>query len=452
MSRARDLIARFVPRGAAILSVLLFGSYLMGLLRDRVFASTFGVSAELDAYNAAFQLPEILFDVLVEAGLAAAFIPIFVRLRRGTDAAEANRFARMILTIGVSVMGLGSLVLFVLAEPTVGFLAPGFVGEQRALYVDLFRLMLVTQVLFAASLTLGQVLLVEQRYVWYGIAPLLYNAGIALGTLTLAHRLGIYAAAIGAIAGAVIHLGSRFIGLRTSSFRIGFARPRWETSVQEFVRLTLPKLVSQPLEPITILFFNAVATGLAVGSLSILSYARNFQSVPVSLIGVAFAVAAFPALSRAYAADDRPRFQRLFRTNLASIALLTVAASIAMVAVGELAIGILLGGGAFGADDVATTAAVLSAFALSVPFESTSQLLSRAIFATRHTLFQAVASIAGILVTIAATLLLVPTLDILALPISFATGQAVKTALLAVVLGWRLRAWRATRPLAESWG
>ena len=165
--------------------------------------------------------------MLVEAGLAAAFIPIFVRLRGRADAAEADRFGRVILTIGVTVMGLGSLVLFAFAEATVGFIAPGFVGAQQELYVDLFRLMLITQVLFAASLTLGQVLLVEQRYFWYGIAPLLYNAGIVAGTIVLSDRLGIYAAAVGAVGGAAIHLGSRFIGLRGSSFRIGFGRPRW---------------------------------------------------------------------------------------------------------------------------------------------------------------------------------------------------------------------------------
>ena len=120
-----------------------------------------------------------------------------------------------------------------------------------------------------------------------------------------------------------------------------------------------------------------------------------------------------------------------------------------MLVVGELAIGILLGGGEFGPEEVATTAAVLGVFALSVPFESISQLLSRAIFATRHTLFQALASIAGILVTMGSTLLLVNSLDLLALPLAFAIGQAVKTALLAVVLGWRLRRWPATTPLAE---
>ena len=102
----------------------------------------------------------------------------------------------------------------------------------------------------------------------------------------------------------------------------------------------------------------------------------------------------------------------------------------------------------FGPDEVATTAAVLGVFALSVPFESISQLLSRAIFATRHTLFQALASIVGILVTMGSTLVLVDSLDLLALPLAFAIGQAVKAVLLAVVLGWRLRRWPATNPLA----
>ena len=169
-------MSRFVPQGAAILSALIFGSYVVGLLRDRIFARTFGAGAELDAYNAAFVLPELLLDVLVEAGLAAPFIPIFMRLRAASaDPADANRFARTILSGAVAIMGVAAIVMFVFADATTALIAPGFVGEQRELYVDLFRVMLVTPILFAASLTLGQVLLAEQRFFWYGIAPLLYN-------------------------------------------------------------------------------------------------------------------------------------------------------------------------------------------------------------------------------------------------------------------------------------
>src|SRR5688572_20493712 len=139
-ARRRLALARFVPEGAAILSALIFASYVMGLVRDRIFAGTFGAGAELDAYNAAFVLPELLFDVLVEAGLAAAFIPIFVKLRATHDDPEAaNRFGRSILTLGVAVMGVGSVVLFVFADAFTGWIAPGFAGEQRELYLALFR-------------------------------------------------------------------------------------------------------------------------------------------------------------------------------------------------------------------------------------------------------------------------------------------------------------------------
>jgi putative peptidoglycan lipid II flippase len=440
MTRLRRLADRFLPRGAAILSVLIFGSYLMGLLRDRIFARTFGAGTELDAYNAAFVLPELLLDVLVEAGLAAPFIPIFMRLRASdTDPAESDRFARTILTAAVTIMGVAAAVMFVFAEATTGFIAPGFGGSQAELYTSLFRVMLVTPILFAASLTLGQVLLAEQRFFWYGLAPLLYNAGIIAGTVLFSGSLGIYGPAIGAVIGATIHLASRFIGLRGSSFRIGLGWEARTTSIREFVRLMLPKMASHPVEPITFLFFTRIASELAPGSVTVVSYARNFQSVPVSLVGVAFALAVFPALSTAYAVGDRRGFLRILWTNLASITVLTVVSAIGLILAGELAIRILLGGGAFGERDVALVATTLAAFALSVPFESISHLLSRAIYATRHTILQVLASLAGLGITVWATVLLVEGAGIVAIPLGFAIGQAGKTILLGLALAMRLR-------------
>lgn len=436
----RAFVQRYLPRGAALLSALIFGSYVMGLVRDRIFARTFGAGTELDAYNAAFVLPELLLDVLVEAGLAAPFIPIFLRLRAGTtDHEPADRFARTILTGATGVMGIAAALMLVFAEATTSFIAPGFEGAQRELYVSLFRVMLVTPILFAASLTLGQVLLAEQRFFWYGIAPLLYNGGIIIGTIAFSDVLGIYGPAIGAVIGATIHLGSRFIGLRRSLFRIGFAWQVRTPDMREFIRLMLPKMVSHPVEPMTFLFFTSVATTLAAGSVTAVSFARNFQSVPVSLVGVAFALAIFPALSTAHAVGDRRAFLRLLWTNLASITIVTLVAAVGLVVVGEVAIRVLLGGGAFDAEDIAMTGATLAAFALSVPFESISHLLSRAIYATRHTVLQVLASLAGLGITVIATLTLLPGTGILAIPLGFAIGQAAKTMLLGLALAVRLR-------------
>jgi putative peptidoglycan lipid II flippase len=440
----RPLIRRFLPAGGVLLSVLLFGSYLMGLLRDRTFARTFGAGAELDAYNAAFVLPELLLDVLVEAGLAAPFIPIFLRLRAVEDGGEADRFARTILSGAITIMGVAAVLMFVFAEATTGLIAPGFAEDpaQRELYVSLFRVMLVTPILFAASLTLGQVMLAEQRFFWYGIAPLLYNGGIILGTVALSGSLGIYGPAVGAVIGATLHLGSRFIGLRKSTFRIGLGWRARPDSLREFVGLMLPKMVSQPVEPITFLFFTNVASGLAAGSVTVVSYARNFQSVPVSLIGVAFALAVFPALSTAHATGDRRGFLRLLGSQALTIGVITTLGAIGLIMVGELAIRVLLGGGAFGPDDVQRTAMVLGAFALSVPLESLSHLLSRAIYATRHTLLQVLASLAGLGITVAATLALLPEAGIVAIPLGFSIGQAGKLVLLALALAVRLRTLR----------
>ncbi len=439
VAAARTVADRFLPRGAAVLSVLIFASYLLGLARDRIFARTFGAGSELDAYNSAFVLPELLLDVLVEAGLAAPFIPIFLRLRAGADPAEGDRFARSILTAGVAVMGVAALVMLVFAEATTSIIAPGFEGAQRELYASLFRVMLVTPILFAASLTLGQVLLAEQRFFWYGLAPLLYNGGIVTGTILFSDALGIYGPAIGAVLGAAIHLGSRFVGLRGSSFRVGLGWEGRTPPIREFVRLMLPKMVSHPVEPMTFLFFNAVASSLAAGSVTAVSFARNFQSVPVSLVGVAFALAVFPALSTAHATGDRAGFVRLLRTNLVSIAVVTVGAAFGLAVLGELAIRVLLGGGEFGERDVALVATTLAAFALSVPFESLSHLLSRAIYATRHTMLQVLASLTGFGITVVATLLLRDGAGIVAIPLGFTIGQAAKTVLLALALAVRLR-------------
>jgi putative peptidoglycan lipid II flippase len=444
----RAAIARFLPGGAVLLSALTFGSYLMGLVRDRIFARTFGAGAELDAYNAAFVLPELTLDVLVASGLAAPFVPIFLQLRRDEGHAGAEAFGQTIFSAAVLVMGAAAVVMFVLAPQTASFIAPGFAAGQRDLYVALFRTMLVTPVIFAASLALGEVLLAERRFLAYGIAPLMYNAGIVVGTVALSDRVGIFGPAIGAVLGAVLHLGVRLWGLRRSRFSV---RPRLAVrtrAVGEFVRMMLPKMAGHPIEPATFLYFTAVATTVGAGSVTSVSFARNFQSVPVSLVGVAFSVAAFPALAAAYAAGERRRFLRILTANLVTVSLLTAAAAVALFAVSSVAIGVLLGGDAFDAAAVARTSVVLSAFAISVPFESLTHLLSRAIYATRHTLLQVVSSLAGLGVTVVATAVITPRIGIAGIPLGFAIGTAAKVVLLGIVLAWRLAASRA-RPVSD---
>jgi len=438
IDRGRAWLARFLPQGAILLAVLTFGAYLAGLVRDRIFARTYGAGAELDAYNAAFVLPELLLDVLVAAGLTAPFVPVFTTLRRDAPG-DAAPFAQTVLTLAVGVMAIGSVFLFFLAPATVAVIAPGFDAPTQALYLDLFRLMLVTPILFAASITLGEILVSERRFLFYALAPILYNVGIVAGTVLLHDRIGIYAAAVGAILGAALHLGIRVVGMTRSSVRI---RPRLRLrlpALHEFLRLMIPKMIAHPIEPITFLFFTNVASTLAAGSVTALSFARNFQSVPVALVGVAISLAAFPSLSSVWASGDRAAFGRLVRTNLLTIGSLTIVAAIGLAIVGPIAIEVLLGGGEFDADDVALTASVLAAFAIAVPFDALGHLTARGLYATHNTVLPVLASVTGFAVTVVVTLALVDTAGVVAIPLGFAAGTATRTILQGIALAWRIR-------------
>lgn len=441
----RHLLDRFVPRGALLLSVLTFASYIMGLVRDRILTRTFGAGEELDAFNAAFVIPELSLGIVVASGVAAPFVPIFTGLRRENEP-ESQAFGQTILTLAVIAMGVVSVLLFVFAPLTVPIVASGFGPEQQQLYIELFRVMTLTPIIFAASMVLGEVLIADRRFLYYGLAPILYNAGLAFGALFLSPEFGIFGPAIGAVIGALLHLGIRIVGIRGTGFHIRARLSFAVAGLMDFFRLMLPKTASSPIEPLTFLFFTNVASTLVAGSITSVSLARNFQSVPVSLVGVAFSLAAFPLLSSAYASGDRGAFSRIVRMNTLSVGVLTVAATIGLIVIGELAIDVLLGGGLFDQEDVQRTALVLAVFAIAIPFESLGQLYSRAIYATRHTTLQVVASLVGFAVTIGATLLTVDALDIVAIPFGFAAGTIVRFVLLVAVLVPRIRRMPAGEP------
>jgi len=161
--------------------------------------------------------------------------------------------------------------------------------------------------------------------------------------------------------------------------------------------------------------------------------------VPVSLIGVSFSLAVFPALAAAYAAGDGVTFRQILRRNVVTIGALTVLAAIALAVLAHPLVAILLGGGAFGPSDVDRTATVLTAYALSIPLDSLSYPLSRALYATHNTILQVVASICGFVTLVVVGSALAGSVGIVAIPLAAAAGGVVKVALLTLFLVPRLR-------------
>ncbi len=307
---ARGLLDRVFPRGAILLSFLSLGYFATGIIRNRVFANTYGAGAELDAYNAAFRIPEIALDVLVAAGLTAPFVPIYSRLRHDDGDEPANDFGRTVLTGAVGLMSIASIGIFIAAPWLAGVIAEGFDPATQDLYVQLLRINCLAQVMFAASIALGEILVAHRRFLFYALAPILYTTGIIVGTVLFAARFGIVASAWGAVGGAAAHLAIRAIGTSRTSFRIRPAFVVRTAAFREFLRLMVPRMFSVAIDPLTITYFTRVAAGLGVGAVSALNFGLDYQVLPVSLIGVSFSLAVFPLLSAAYADGDRSIVQR----------------------------------------------------------------------------------------------------------------------------------------------
>jgi peptidoglycan biosynthesis protein MviN/MurJ (putative lipid II flippase) len=154
----------------------------------------------------------------------------------------------------------------------------------------------------------------------------------------------------------------------------------------------------------------------------------------VALIGIAFAVAAFPVMATAASDGDRARFTRLVVTYLITITVLTIGAAIGLYLVGGFAVELFLGGKAFDAEDVALTTSLLGVFALAVPLEAATHLLSRAIYSTHNTILPVIASIAGLAVTVATVTMAIDAHGVVALPLGFVAGLGAKVAILLVAL------------------
>lgn len=425
-------------------------SYVLGLVRDRTFAITFGASSELDIYNAAFVIPDFFLALLVTGTLSAAFVPIFSNLDEHNKK-EAVRYVNQIITYGLVVLGVVCAV-FALALPYLtDFLVPGFDEATRVQYIQVTRLMLLSPFFFAISNTFGNVLISTKEFLWYGLAPALYNLGIITGVFWFAPQWGTMGLVMGTLLGALLHLLIRTPSVVRYGWRPGLTL-RFNKEIKETVFLMLPKMFQLGMWQLLLWWFIRLATQLEEGSVTIYAFARNFQSVPVSLIGIAIALAAFAELSHIAANRHYKEFARKVRAKSIAIVGYTSLAAMAMALISYPLINILLGGGKFDQAAVAATASLLMVYTIAIPLESVMHLLTRAHFALKNTWRPSLIHIFTIAVTMGVSAHLIPVIRLFAIPTAFAIGLALQTVLLVASLMHLLRKQRLAMRIKEALG
>ncbi|HEY4507750.1 MAG TPA: lipid II flippase MurJ [Candidatus Paceibacterota bacterium] len=373
---------RGLHEAAYLLAGFTLLSQIVALARDRMLAGLIGPSLQLDAYYAAFRLPDLVFVLVASLVSSAAVLPAIVaRLERSED---AKRFASGVFTAFLAAAVVVAGIAFIWAPELAAWLAPGIasgpLGEEMAL---LSRVMLLSPILLGVSQIWGSVAQARGKVALYALSPILYNAGIVIGVAALYPYLGILGVAIGVVVGAALHAAILLPGI---SRRGGGPLP-WLTlrapwkEVFGTLALSAPRSVALAAGQIATIGLVAIASRMTTGSISVFQLAANLGAVPLALIGAAYSTAAFPILAKHFADGRLDEFARSLASATRQIVFWSLPIIALVVVLRAQLVRVVLGAGGFTWDDTRLIAACLAAGIVSLVAQNLTLLYARAHYA-----------------------------------------------------------------------
>ena len=426
-----------VTKGALIVASFGILSRFLGLLRDRLLASTWGANEILDAYYAAFKIPDFIFNSLVLGALASALIPIFIQYRENKGTAQAYELVNKILNLLIVVL-LGAAVMAAIASPwLVKIIAPGFSLYTLTLTSQLTRVMLLAVVIFGASNVLSSVLQAQQRLTAFALAPVLYNVGIIAGLILFVPMFGPYGLAWGVVLGSLLHLLVQLPAMRKINWRWQPLFSFKDTGVRQVLALLGPRTLGLVASQINQIITVGFVSSLAVGSLAAFSLALNLHSFSINVFGVSLAIAVFPLLSQAFSTSQPSDFIHHFSLNLRRILFYVMPLSVLFLVLRAQLVRVVLGSGAFDWSDTIATAQVLGFLALAIVSDSLLPLVARAFYALKDTKTPVIAALVSITVNFALLFILRP-FALSGVGIAYVCSSVIYLVILIAILGQRL--------------
>jgi len=377
---------RGMHQAAYLLAAFALASQLLGLVRDRILAFAFGAGHTLDLYYAAFRVPDLLFATVASLFSIYALLPILSRLEEEHEGLMVA-FLRNTLVVFFAGMSFVSLVLYALAPVLAHIFAPGLAHDasSSAQFVILMRILLLQPILLGASNTIASLTQLRHRFMLYSVSPLLYNLGIIFGALVLYPMWGIAGLGWGVVFGALMHVSVQLPYLFIEQHTTPISISRMWKGLVEVLTLSIPRTLALASTQISLVALVAMASVLVPGSITIFSFAFNLQSVPLTIIGVSYAVAAFPTLSRLHARGAQAEFLQYIEAALRHIIFWAIPATVFMIVMRAQIVRIVLGAGQFNWDATRLTAAALALFVISLAAQSITLLIARAYYAIGNT-------------------------------------------------------------------
>jgi putative peptidoglycan lipid II flippase len=368
-----------VARSAVLVAALFAVDKLLGVIRDAAISRAFGASAEMDAYYAAFELPDGLFTVVAGSALATALIPVLSARITRDDREGTWRLVSAVVNLALLIVAGVSAGAAVFAPQVIRAVAPGFDAYRIALAVRLMRLVLLQTLVASASGVVMSVLQAHQHFLLPAAAPLAYTLGRIGGALLLAPRWGIFGLAYGGLAGTVGHLMIQVPGL--VRYRAHWRPTLRHPALGQILRLMRPRMLGLGATYLNFVLPTFLGSRLAAGAISAYEYGWRLMQFPETIIGTALGLTVFPTLAERANARDRDGLRRIGAWSLRLVLALAIPAAAGLLLLGRPLTALLFQRGAFDAAATDRVYWALQFFALGLVGHAALEVVSRLFYA-----------------------------------------------------------------------
>ena len=425
---------------ATVIGISVAISRLLGLIRYRLLASYFGHDLKLlDSFIAASILPDAVFEVLIFGTIALAFIPVFSKYLRHDNLEKAWKLASTMISIGIIVFVVFTLIIMIAAQPIAHIIAPGLVAKEpqtEIIITRLLRVMLIAQLFFVISIFITGVLQSFQRFLVPALASVFYNLGIIIAIIFLAPVIGIYAPAFGMILGALLHLIVQMPLALSLGFKFKFDFNFKNKDVIEMFHLMWPRSVALGIIRLSDLVNIALASIATIGSIAAFNFAQALQLVPIAFFASSISQAALPSLSIQSHDKKLERFKNLFIQSLHQILFLVLPAAAILAILRIPAVRLVFGARELPWEVTVLTGRILIAFAIGIAAQSASLLLIRSYHALRDSFTPVKVNVAtvGANITLSLIFIFVLHLPIFFLAIAYSLANILNSLFLLYLL------------------
>jgi len=374
---------------AMIITLANLMSSVAGLIRERLLISSFFDTPSLqqayEAFLVAFQIPDMMFQLIVLGAVSAAFIPIFTDQRKKSKQ-QAFQMTNVVMSWILLVFILASIVIAIAAEPLTALrTGSGFSSQQIKIAAHLTQFMLIAQLFFAISNFFTGMLQSFQRFIFPALAPIFYNLGIVLGVYLFGSSFGIYSAALGVIIGASLHMLIQWPLIYKLGFRF---RPQFSLKVEgvkKLFRLMPPRVLTYGLTEVQNLALGFFATSLGNLSFFVVRLALRLMTIPIRLFGVPIGQASLAFLSEQAGPKEQDRFVKLLRQSLHQVSFFALPTSVLLLILRIPIVRLVFGAHNLPWKTTVSTAKVVAILAVSIAAQALVQTLIRAFHARKNT-------------------------------------------------------------------